>query len=242
VFYLTTNIRAPWYPVAAEGDRLKPGKEHSGSLVFFINGDGGTKMRRHFIWLSLALGTLCMNNGMNNAMAQAATGVALEENGLGRMGRERLPMPAVIQTPGAKLPPPGGNPLWGIPMSALTATRERPVFSPTRRPPAPPPEPTPAIEPPPPPAAPEQPLLTLVGTATGETGNVAVVIDQTTKKLIRLHLGEAVSDWRLRSIDSRAMTVEKDNRRVILALPAAPQSAAPDAADLPEAARVSRAF
>jgi general secretion pathway protein N len=99
-------------------------------------------------------------------------------------------MPAVIQTPGAQLPPPGGNPLWGILMSALTATRERPIVSPTQRPPAPPPEPTPAAEPP----APrfdrrEQPLLTLVGTATGETDNVAVVIDQTTKNLIRLHIG-----------------------------------------------------
>jgi hypothetical protein len=196
----------------------------------------GTKMSRHFICVSLALGTLCMN------MAQVTTGADLEENGLGRMRRERLPMPAVIQTPGAQLPPPGGNPLWGIPMSALTATRERPVFSPTRRPPAPPPDPTPAVEPPPPPAVPEQPLLTLVGTATGETDNVAVVFDQTTKKLIRLHAGEAVSGWRLRAIDSRAMTVEKDNRRVILALPAAPQSVGRDTTDLPAAARVSRAF
>jgi hypothetical protein len=198
----------------------------------------GTKMSRHSICVSLALGTLCMNN----AMAQVTTGVDLEENGLGRMRRERLPMSAVIQTPGAQLPPPGGNPLWGIPMSALTATRERPVFSPTRRPPAPPPDPTPAVELPPPPAVPEQPLLTLVGTATGETDTVAVVLDQTTKKLIRLHLGEVVSGWRLRSIDRRAMTVEKDNRRVILALPAAPQSVARDATDLPAAARVSRAF
>jgi general secretion pathway protein N len=128
-------------------------------------------------------------------------------------------------------------------LSALTATRERPIFSPTQRPPAPPPEPTPAAEPPaPPPVEPEQPLLTLVGTATGETDNVAVVIDQATKNLIRLHIGEAVSSWHLRSVDPRAMTVEKDNRRVTLTLPAAPESAAPASTDLPEAARISRAF
>jgi hypothetical protein len=182
----------------------------------------------HFIYTGLALGTLWTNN----VMAQVTTGVALEENGFG----------PVIQTPGAQLPPPGGNPLWGIPMSALTATRERPVFSPTRRPPAPPPEPMPAAEPPaPPPAEPEQPLFTLVGTVTGKTENVAVVIDQTTKGLIRLHIGEAVSGWHLRSIDSRAMTVEKDNRRVTITLPAAPESAAPAPADLPEMARISRA-
>jgi general secretion pathway protein N len=199
----------------------------------------GKKMNRHFILLSLALGGLCVNS----VMAQVTTGVALEENSLGRTGRDKLPMPAVIQTPGVQLPPPGGNPLWGIPVSALTATRERPIFSPTRRPPAPPPEPVPAAEsPPPPPAEPEQPLLTLVGTATGETDNVAVVVDQNTKNLVRLHIGEAVSGWYLRSIDSRAMTLEKDNRRVTLTLPAASESAAPAPADAPEAALISRAF
>jgi general secretion pathway protein N len=196
-------------------------------------------MNRHSIYLSLAIGTVCVNS----VMAQVTTGVALEENGLGRTGRDKLPMPAVIQTPGTQLPPPGGNPLWGIPVSALSATRDRPIFSPTRRPPAPPSEPMPAAEPPtPPPAEPEQPLLTLVGTATGETDNIAVVIDQSTKNLVRLHIGEAASGWYLRSIDSRAMTVEKDNRRVTLTLRAAPESAAPDATDLPEAAQVSRAF
>jgi general secretion pathway protein N len=196
-------------------------------------------MNRHFILLGLALGGLCVNS----VMAQVTTGVALEENSLGRTGRDKLPMPAVIQTPGVQLPPPGGNPLWGIPVSALTATRERPIFSPTRRPPAPPPEPVPAAEsPPPPPAEPEQPLLTLVGTATGETDNVAVVVDQNTKNLVRLHIGEAVSGWYLRSIDSRAMTLEKDNRRVTLTLPAASESAAPAPADAPEAALISRAF
>jgi general secretion pathway protein N len=199
----------------------------------------GTKMNNRFIYLSLALGTLCVNS----VMAQVTTGVSLEENGLDRTGRDKLPIPAVIQTPGAQLPPPGGNPLWGIPVSALTATRERPIFSPARRPPAPPADPKPAAEPPPPPPAePEQPLFSLVGTVTGETDNVAVVIDQNTKNLVRLHVGEAVSGWYLRSIDSRTMTVEKQNRRVTLNLPAAPESPAQGAADLPEAARVSRAY
>ena len=32
---------------------------------------------------------------------------------------------------------PSGNPLWAIPLSALTATRERPLFLPSRRAPAP---------------------------------------------------------------------------------------------------------
>src|SRR5690348_5378824 len=32
---------------------------------------------------------------------------------------------------------PTGNPLWSIPLSALAATRERPIFSASRRPPQP---------------------------------------------------------------------------------------------------------
>src|SRR5213592_1892653 len=31
----------------------------------------------------------------------------------------------------------GGNPLWGIPMERLSATRDRPIFSLSRRPPPP---------------------------------------------------------------------------------------------------------
>jgi general secretion pathway protein N len=130
-------------------------------------------------------------------------------------------MPAVIKTPGSQLPPPGGNPLWGIPISALTATRERPVFSASRRPPAPPAAAEPVAEaPPPPPAEPERPRLTLVGTVTGEPQNVAVVQDQTTKSLVRLHVGEAVSGWFLRSIDARRVTVEKNSQTITVALPA----------------------
>jgi general secretion pathway protein N len=77
-----------------------------------------------------------------------------------------------------------------------------------------------AVPPPPPkPAEPEQPLLTLVGTAIGTPKNVAVVLDRTTKTLVRLHLGEAVSGWTLRAVDPRTMTVEKNSQTVILALP-----------------------
>jgi general secretion pathway protein N len=197
----------------------------------------GTKMNRHLIYLSLAIGLLFLNK----AFAQATTGVTLEENDLSRSSRDKLPIPAVIHSPGAQLPPPGGNPLWGIPMSALTATRERPVFSATRRPPAPPPAPMPIVEAPPPPAEPEQPLVALVGTATGETENVAVVMDQTSKNLVRLHVGEAISGWFLRSVDARTMTLEKNSRSVTLALPAA-NSAPQNATDVSEAGRASRAF
>ena len=51
-----------------------------------------------------------------------------------------IPAPVDI-TPGAparvERSEPSGNPLWAIPLSALTATRERPLFLPSRRAPAP---------------------------------------------------------------------------------------------------------
>ena len=172
---------------------------------------------------SLAFASLAWNCAWGQA-----SGVALEENDAGLTGRENRSIPAVLQTPGAQLPPPGGNPLWGIPVSALTATRERPVFSASRRPPAPP---APAVEAPPPsPPPPERPSLSLVGTvlasAESEGGNVALVIDQSTKNLVRLHVGEAIAGWSLRSVDSRKMTLQKDSQTVTLAFPVKDMSAA----------------
>jgi hypothetical protein len=112
----------------------------------------------------------------------------------------------------------GGNPLWGIPMSSLSAMREWPLFSASRRPPA---RPRPVAETPPPPSAqPEHPPFTLVGIAISKTQNIAVILDQTTKNLIRFHSGEAASRWNLRSVDLRTMTVEKNNQAVALSLSA----------------------
>jgi len=195
-------------------------------------------MIRLLIYLSFALGAL----SLSGAIAQVATGVTFEENDLSRPRREKLSVPAVIQTPGAQLPPPGGNPLWGIPISTLSITRERPIFSATRRPPAPP-APKPVVEAAePPPTPPESPHLALLGTATGETENVAVVIDQTTKNLVRLRAGEAVSGWFLRSLDSRAMTLEKEGRSVTLSLPAITSPATQSSAEFSAAGPAGRFF
>jgi general secretion pathway protein N len=157
---------------------------------------------------------------VNEAIGQAA-GATLREKATGQTGPNTEQPPAAPKDTGARQPPPGGNPLWGIPISALDATRERPVFSASRRPPMPPVVAQRVAVPPPPPkpAEPEQPLLTLVGTAIGTPKNVAVVLDRTTKTLVRLHLGEAVSGWTLRAVDPRTMTVEKNSQTVTLALP-----------------------
>jgi general secretion pathway protein N len=129
--------------------------------------------------------------------------------------------PAAAKTPVARQTPLGGNQLWGIPIGSLSATRERPIFSASRRPPAPLLAPTPVAEAPPPqPVELEHLPFTLVGTAIGKPQNVALIIDQTTKNIGRLHVGEAASGWYLRSVDLRSMTLEKNSQTVTLDLPA----------------------
>jgi len=179
---------------------------------------------------------------VNEAIGQAA-GATLREKAAGQTSPNTEQFPTAPKDVGARQPPPGGNPLWGIPIDALDATRERPVFSASRRPPMPPVVAQRVTAPPPPPkpAEPEQPLLTLVGTAIGAPKNVAVVLDRTTKTLVRLHVGEAVSGWILRSVDSRKMTVEKNSQTVTVALPA-PGSVPANPLPVAEASGVARQF
>jgi general secretion pathway protein N len=116
---------------------------------------------------------------------------------------------------------PGGNPLWSIPLSNLTATRERPLFSPSRR--ATPPAvaaPMAAPPPPPPPSAPEQPMLTLVGAIVSETDGFAVFLDQASNSVVRLRVGQDHDGWVLRAVKSREATLEKNQQTTTLALPA----------------------
>jgi len=149
---------------------------------------------------------------ISSAFGQATTGMSI-----GKTRLDAEPSPAAAKQSRAQQPT-SANPLWGVPIDKLTATRERPIFSASRRPPAPPATAEPAA-PLPPPAEPERPQLILVGTVTGEPQNVAVVKDQTTKTFVRLHLGEAISGWFLRSIDRRGVTVEKNSQTFTVALP-----------------------
>lgn len=126
-----------------------------------------------------------------------------------------------------------GNPLWEISLEALSATRERPIFSPSRRRPvvaapvdmAEPP-------PPPPPAEPEKPSLSLIGTVTGDHPRLAIFVSQTTNDVVRLHVGEDKDGWVLRSVDARTTTLVKDSREVTLAFPT-PDTAAPPVGSFP---------
>ena len=130
-----------------------------------------------------------------------------------------------------KAPPvmPTGNPLWTIPLSQLAVTRDRPIFSPSRRPPAP------VVAAPiyvPPPAQriakaePERPPLTLVGTIAGEKDAIAVFVLQGTGTTIRLHPNESHEGWVLRSVQGREATLQKAGASAVMAL--APPGGVPE--------------
>jgi hypothetical protein len=114
-----------------------------------------------------------------------------------------------------------GNPLWAVPLSALATTRERPIFSASRRPPPPPVAARPVVQTrpaPPRPTEPERPRLLLVGTVGGEEG-IAVFVDQANQSIVRLRTGEGHDGWVLRAVGGREVTLQNDRNTAVLALP-----------------------
>ncbi|HEX4553703.1 MAG TPA: hypothetical protein VH249_06940 [Xanthobacteraceae bacterium] len=136
-------------------------------------------------------------------------------------------MRAAPQPPAAPAPAPAaqamptGNPLWTIPLSQLAATRDRPIFSPSRRPP-PPVAAAPIYVPPTAPrvakAEPERPPLILVGTIAGENDAIAVFVLQGTGTTVRLHANDSHEGWVLRSVQGREATLQKGGASAVMAL------------------------
>jgi general secretion pathway protein N len=118
-------------------------------------------------------------------------------------------------------PAPRGNPLWSIPLSALSATRERPVFSASRRPPQAAVVAPMALvaAPAPPKVAPQRPPLALIGAVVGEGDAIAIFLDQTSQKVIRLRQGESLAGWELSAVQPREVMLKQAERTEILALP-----------------------
>jgi hypothetical protein len=138
---------------------------------------------------------------------------------------EKSAVPAqTVQAPTApaQQDSPSGNPLWAIPFTELSSTRERPIFTSSRRPPAPAAAPTQVAKPAPvvpKPKDPERPQLSLVGTVASSQESLGIFLDQSTKAVLRLKTGEYHQGWMLRSVQGREATLEKDQEAVILAFP-----------------------
>jgi hypothetical protein len=154
----------------------------------------------------------------------ATVGISTEQSGaikpiIAHIDNGVLPTPANLPINGVKLPGSTrrGNPLWRIPLTSLTSARERPIFSPTRRP-------RPIAVKSVPIQAPiaSQPLLTLVGAIAGENEGIGIFYDETAKRVIRLKTGETHMGWTLRLVKGREATLQTEQRTAILALPNPP--------------------
>jgi general secretion pathway protein N len=116
-------------------------------------------------------------------------------------------------------PLPVGNPLWSVPLSALTATQERPIFSASRRPPqravvAPPVE---RVVAPPKAVEPERPPLALIGAVVSDSDAIAVFLDRSSQKIVRLRQGDTHAGWVLSSVQGREVTLKKADRTEVIA-------------------------
>lgn len=114
------------------------------------------------------------------------------------------------------------NPLWAIPLSRLTATRDQPLFAPSRRPPpvaeAARPVAAPVARPPTPPQ-PEKPQLSLLGTVAGNGKRIGLFIDPASKAVVRLKAGENHQGWTLRNVRSHQVELAKGLDSAVLDLP-----------------------
>jgi hypothetical protein len=154
-------------------------------------------------------------------------GLADDARAAGSPAVMAVPVVPPVTTMRVVAPPPtperaqSANPLWAIPLAQLSATRERPIFSPSRRPPPAAVAAEPAIVKAPPvrKKRPETPPLALVGTIASDEEGFGIFLDQSTKAAIRLKVGEDYQGWKLRSVQGRETALEKDQQVVTLALP-----------------------
>jgi hypothetical protein len=188
-------------------------------------------MRRFITGVTLLLLSLHAAGAMTSAVSGDALDAGLSDDAqaAGSPAAAAVPVVPPVTTVGIVAPPTGpaqeralsANPLWAIPLAQLSATRERPIFSPSRRPPpvAVAAEPT-TIK-----AAPvrkkeaEAPQFALVGTIASDQDGFGIFLDQSTKEALRLKIGEDYQGWKLRAIRGREVTLEKDQLTAVLTLP-----------------------
>jgi hypothetical protein len=102
------------------------------------------------------------------------------------------------------------SPLAAQPLDRLSATRERPLFSPTRRPPPPPPVVAAAPEPPPPPAPP--PNVALFGIVMDGAQAHAVVRAGPAENIMRVGIGDDIGGWKVAQIEGRSLVLSLNGR------------------------------
>lgn len=111
-----------------------------------------------------------------------------------------------------------GNPLWSVPLSLLTSAQERPIFSASRRPQPRVVAAAPVIASPPSKLV-EVPLsLVLVGVVVGQDNAIAIILDRTDQRVVRMRQGDSRGGWSLKSIQPREVTFKQGDRSEVIAL------------------------
>jgi type II secretory pathway component PulC len=107
------------------------------------------------------------------------------------------------------------NPLAAQSLDRLSATRERPLFSPDRRPPPPPPAPiVREAEPPPPPPPPK---ISLYGIVL-DSNEAYAIVRADAAKIARVRIGDDVSGWKVSQIAPRRLVLSLDGRHATFTL------------------------
>jgi general secretion pathway protein N len=102
------------------------------------------------------------------------------------------------------------NPLEAQSLDRLSATRDRPLFSPSRRPPPPPPPVAelPAASAPPPPPPPNVRLFGIVIDGEG----ARAIVRSGTEKVDRVQIGDNIGGWQVSQIEGRHLVLSLDGR------------------------------
>jgi hypothetical protein len=191
--------------------------------------------------LAVAALACSLSQAMASAAGEAADSAA-RENTLHANVPDR---PLGLSTlDGRAEPAPAGNPLWAVPLRVLTATRERPLFSPSRRPPPAAVAAAPsaaAARPPAQPAAPDHPLLTLLGTVIGTSEGIGVFVDEQSKAVIHLKNGQEHGGWTLLAVERRKTTFRRGALQATLTFPRTGQEQMRDGSSPPSGDVVSAA-
>lgn len=103
--------------------------------------------------------------------------------------------------------PPPATPLAAQPLDRMSNTRDRPLFSPTRHPPAPPP--VVVAAPPPPPPPPDVALLAVI--MDGEDAR-AIVLAGPAAKTLRVGIGDDIDGWKVGQIERLQLVLLLDGR------------------------------
>jgi len=122
------------------------------------------------------------------------------------------------------------SPLAVHPLDRLSATRERPLFSPSRRAPAPPP--IVSLPPPPPPPPPEPPNVTLVGIVM-DAGEARAIVQSGPNEVRRVRIGDDIGGWKVAQIEGRRLVLKLDSRVATFSMFSGQRNPAPGAAPQP---------